>query len=82
MRRKQPELLDTVLAADQIGALALGVPGFVLDVVRVSPSGWDGDEVVLERAAAGNGWLVTEGDAALPGARLWELLLDPTTFGN
>jgi hypothetical protein len=80
MRRKQPELLATVLAADQIGALSLGVTGFVSEVVRVSPSGWDGNEVVLEPAAAGNVWLVTESDGAMPGVRLWELLLDPATF--
>jgi hypothetical protein len=82
MRSKQPELLDTVLAADQVGVLALGVPAFTSEVVRVSPSGWDGNDVVLAPDPAGSGWLVTASDGDAPRARLWELLLDPGTFGN
>lgn len=82
MRRKQPELLTTALASDQVGTLALGVPGFVQEVARVAPAGWDGDVVILEPREGENGWLVTASDGARPGARLWELLLDPTTFGG
>jgi hypothetical protein len=79
--RKQPDLLTDVLAADQIGVLALGVPAFTREVLRVSASGWDGDVVLLEANATGNGWLVTSSDGGAAGARLWELLRDPRTFG-
>ncbi len=82
MAAKQPELLSTELASDQIAVLAVGLPAFTRKVVRVSPSGWDGDVVVLQPDSTGNGWLVTASDAAAPGARLWQLLLDPKTFGG
>lgn len=82
MARKQPDLFTTELASDQIGVLALGVPAFAQEVVRVSPSGWDGNTVVLEPDPSGKGWLVTVADRDAPGARLWELLLDPGTFGT
>jgi hypothetical protein len=82
MTRKQPQLLDIEVASDQVGVLALGVPAFTREVVRVSPSGWEGNDVLLAPDPAGNGWLVTASDADAPGARLWELLLDPRTFGN
>jgi len=80
MREKQPDILTTPLASDQVGVIALGLPSFTRAVTRVSPSGWDGDVPLLAPDRAGNGWLVTASDGAAATKRLWELLLDPTTF--
>jgi hypothetical protein len=82
MLAKRAELLATPLASDQVGVIAVGVPEFARRVVRVSPAGWDGDEPTLASDPHGSGWLVTESDGALAGERLWELLLDPATFGQ
>jgi hypothetical protein len=82
MRAKQPEILDTPLASDQVSVIALGIPEFTLAVTRVSPAGWDGGEPTLAPDANGNGWLVTASDGPAATARFWELLLDPATFGR
>lgn len=80
MRAKQPEILGTPLASDQVSVIAMGVPGFVLGVTRVSQSGWDGEQPTLTPNPRGNGWLVTASDGAAATERLWQLLLDPDTY--
>jgi hypothetical protein len=80
MREKQPDLLKTPLASDQVSVIALGVRAFTRSFVRVSLSGWDGDVPLLAPNAEGNAWLVTQSDGAAATARLWELLLDASTF--
>lgn len=80
MRAKQPEIFGITVAADQVGVLALGVPGFIREVVRVSQSGWAGDQPTLAADANGRAWLVTASDGAVATARFWRLLLDSATF--
>jgi len=82
MRDKQPMILDTPVASDQVSVVALGVPAFVQGVVRVAPSGWDGNAPKLVPDPDGPAWLVTESDGDAATAHLWGLLLDPATFGR
>jgi hypothetical protein len=81
MRAKQPEILETPVASDQVGVIALGVPAFVRSVTRISPSGWDSDDQpTLAADPAGQGWLVTASDGEAATKRFWELLLEPTSL--
>jgi hypothetical protein len=80
MRDKQPTIFDTPLASDQVSVLAVGLPAFARGVVRVAPSGWNGNEPTLAPAAEGNGWLVTQSDGDAATTHFWRLLDDPTTF--
>jgi hypothetical protein len=82
MGEKQADILATPLASDQVSVIALGVPRFTLGVTHVSLSGWENDEPTLAPDRNGTGWLVTASDGAAATARLWELLLDPATFGR
>jgi hypothetical protein len=81
MRDKQPNILATPLASDQVSVLAVAMPEFTQVVTRVSFSGWDANEPTLAPDSRGNVWLVTESDGDLARARLWQLLLDPATSG-
>jgi hypothetical protein len=80
MREKQPQILATPLASDQVSVIALGVPEFTRGVTRVSQLGWDGGGPTLAPDANGRGWLVTASEDAAATARFWEILLDPETF--
>lgn len=82
MAAKQPELLGTPLASDQVGIIAVAIPAFTEGVTRVSPSSPDGDVVMLTPDQDGQAWLVTESDGAKATGRLWELLFDPGTWGG
>jgi hypothetical protein len=82
MREKQPEILGTPLASDQVSVIALGIPRFVVGVTRVSQAGWDGAHPTLAPDAQGRGWLVTASEGQSATARFWDLLLDPATFGR
>jgi len=82
MREKQPEIMETPLASDQVSVIALGIPEFTRTVTRVSESGWDESGPMLAPDANGRGWLVTTSDGKAATARLWLLLLDPATFGG
>jgi hypothetical protein len=82
MLAKQPEILGTPVASDQVSVIALGIPEFVRDVARVSQSGWENGTPTLAPDASGNVWLVTESDGSAATGRLWELLRDPATFGR
>ncbi|MBN2574042.1 MAG: hypothetical protein JXP73_05700 [Deltaproteobacteria bacterium] len=81
---KQPRIWNDLLAADQGGVAALGVPGFVTAVDRVSAVG-----PVAAGASAGpdllpnpnaTAWLVTQIAGTAAKDRFWQLLLDPATF--
>jgi hypothetical protein len=84
MAAKQPSLLEIEIACDQIGVLAAGLPTFAVAVARVSPgeepASGGGPDLTLD--PAGRDLLVTESAGPLAAARLWELLLEPKTFGN
>ena len=85
MAAKQSGIWQTPVAADQVAILAVAVPEFVSKVAKVSPrdpgsGAGAGPELGLD--PAGSALLVTESAGALATARLWELLLDPKTFGR
>ncbi len=82
---KQPSIWNLPEAADQVALEAVGVTGFAIDVERVAAAAPIGagasagpDLVVSPNGAA---WLVTQSASAEATARLWKLLLDPTTYG-
>ena len=70
------------LASDQVSALAVGLPAFVLEVQRMSPNEVGTDAPTLEPDPQGNIWLVTRSGAELPRTQLWQWLLDPNSFAQ
>jgi hypothetical protein len=86
MRAKQPKILQNPVATDQVSLLAASLPGFVVGVERVSvalpltASSSAGPDLTLD--ASGTDLLVMDSAGALASARLWELLLAPSTFSN
>lgn len=72
-------------ATDQNSVIACAYPDFTLDVVRMSElsstSPPAGVTPTLGQNAAGNGWIVTQGNNALASARFWQALTDPATYG-
>ena len=79
---KRTEILSIQVAADQVSAIAVGIPNFVKAVVRVAQSGSDRDQPTLSANPDGSAWLVSESDGAAATDRFWQLLRDPATFGN
>ncbi len=81
---KQPDIWTIPEAADQVAVIAVGVPEFVTEVVRVAPEGPVASDALegprLEETTDGPGWLVRQVDGAAPAERLWSLLDDPATF--
>jgi hypothetical protein len=81
---KQPNIFKITTASDQITALALGLPAFVVAVQRTAPdtsaSFVTTQGPPLVPAANGNCWVVTQIEAPLAASRLWQMLLDPHTF--
>jgi hypothetical protein len=69
-------------AADQIGLLAVVLPGFALDFRRVQYTGWNGSEPNFVYQEQGCCWLVAESDGALAGEYLWQLLSTPGIFAD
>jgi hypothetical protein len=72
-------------ASDQVALLAMGLPGFTVSVQRASPNtsgefdSTQGPPLVPD--PNGNDWVVTQIAAPLAQSRLWQMLLDPHTFG-
>jgi len=78
---KEPEVWDDLVAADQVGVLAVAIPSFVSSVVRVAPPDVGADEIpTLSSDPGGPVWLVTEVRSAVGTARFWDMLLDPNTY--
>ena len=72
---------DVLVAADQVGVLAVAVPEFVSAVTTVVQDGVNSDGLpVLSRDPSGQARLVTEIDDAVASARFQEMLLDSATF--
>jgi hypothetical protein len=83
MRAKQPKIYQPSSASDQVALLAASLPGFAASVQPVSaaptnPGSTDGPNLALD--PSGKALVVTDSVGALASARLWELLLAPSTF--
>jgi hypothetical protein len=86
MAGKHPNIFDVPTASDQILPLAVGLPKFAVGIQQVAPdisAGFDAMQgPTLRPDAGGNAWVVTQIAPPLAGARLWQMLLDPATFGS
>jgi hypothetical protein len=82
---KRPNIITIPTAADQVALLAVALPGFVTGVQRASPdisAGFDPMQGLrLLPDSSGNAWVITQVAGPLAQARLWQMLLDPDTFG-
>jgi hypothetical protein len=80
---KQPDVWGRVVAADQVGVLAVAIPSFVSAVVKVAQEGESEDGFpALSSDPSGPVWLVTEVNDAIARARFWEMLMDPATYDS
>jgi hypothetical protein len=83
---KQPKIWNDSRAADQVGVAALGIPGFVTAVERVSAAGpvaagaSAGPNLTLD--PGGSLWLVTQIASSVATDYFWQLLVDPATFAH
>ena len=86
MMDKQPDIFEIPQASDQIAVLSVALPTFAVAVQRVSPdtsAAFDGMQgPPLRPDVAGNAWIVTQIAAPLAKSRLWNMLLDPRTYGR
>jgi hypothetical protein len=88
MAAKRPNVMRLTNAADQIAVLAVALRNFAGTAQRASSdtsAGFNsppGQGPPLVPDANGNAWLVTDIDVDLPRPRLWEMLLDPRTWGS
>ncbi|HVY37101.1 MAG TPA: hypothetical protein VHM31_04180 [Polyangia bacterium] len=82
---KLPNIITFPTASDQIALLAWALPMFATAVQPSAPDvsgGFDSTQgPPLVPAVNGNVWVVTQVAGPLAGARLWQMLLNPTTFG-
>ena len=83
---KQPKIWNLAEAADQVAAVAVGIPSFATKVERVAaaaPVGAGataGPDLVADPNGAA--WLVTESASAEATGRFWNALLDSKTYGR
>jgi hypothetical protein len=86
MSDKLPDLFTIPNASDQIAVLSVGLPTFAVTVQRASPDTSVAFDAMqgppLRPDPNGNAWIVTQIAAPLAAARLWQMLLDPRTFGS
>jgi hypothetical protein len=84
---QQPSVSSTPTQADQVSIIAVGLPQFVVAVQSVtqdltvafqSSTG----PTLVGVATGGTGLLVTSIDSGLATTRLWQMLQDPTVFGQ
>ena len=81
MRTKQTQVFNDIKAADQVAVAAVGISTFVSAVSKVVQRGTDSNNIpTLATDVNGPIWLVSQINGALATARLWEMLLDTTTF--
>ena len=86
MSAKHAKLSNLPSASDQEPMLAVSDPRFVTAVVRSAADTSAGFNVPPGQGPAvvpsdsGNAWLVTQIDAAVARARMWEMLTNPNTF--
>jgi hypothetical protein len=83
---KLPNIIAIPQASDQVALLAMGLPGFTVSVQRASPDTSGAYDSMqgppLGPDTNGNNWVVTQVAAPLAQSRLWQMLLDPHTFGS
>ena len=78
---KYANVWDYGPASDQVGVLAVAIPSFVSSVVRAVQQDVGDDEIpLLSGEPDGSVWLVTDVRGVVGTARLWDMLLDSTTF--
>ena len=83
IQSKQSDVWDNQLAADQVGVAAIALPEFISSIDRVVQDGEESSDFpMLFNDPNGPAWLVTGVSGAIATARLWQMLLDPTTFGS
>jgi hypothetical protein len=78
MATKRSELLDLVLACDQITVMAVAMPWFSADVTRLRVDDTDPTQLVPD--AAGQIWHVAQSDSVRARSDIWTILKDPSTF--
>jgi hypothetical protein len=81
---KQPNIWSMPQAADQVSVLAAALPGFVVEVERVSAEAVDAGATAgpaLADDPNGSAWLVRQSAGAVATERFWKLLLNPNTYG-
>jgi hypothetical protein len=85
MASKQPNIIKVATASDQVAVLSVGLPGFVVAAQRVSPDAATAfnpaQPIRLLPDASGKDWVVTRVAAPLATSRLWDMLVNPQTFG-
>jgi hypothetical protein len=83
--REQPNIADAPTRNDQVSILSVGLPEFVVSVVRVERDSTRAFEAnigpVLVPSARGNAWLVTEIEPDVAGSHLRQMLRGPNAFG-
>jgi hypothetical protein len=83
---KLPNIIAIPQASDQVALLAMALPGFTVSVQRAAPDtsgAFDSTQgPPLTPNANGNNWVVTQIAGPLAQSRLWQMLLDPHTFGS
>jgi len=81
---KQANIWTIPEAADQVAVAAVGIPSFVTEIERVSPSTPGDGSADLSPALLDNPqgpcWLVRQSAGAAATERFWSILLDPATF--
>jgi hypothetical protein len=78
MAAKRPDLLDVILACDQITVLAVALPWFSSGVTHLRVD--DADPMQLVPDAAGQIWHVAQTDSTRARSEIWATLKDPSTF--
>jgi hypothetical protein len=85
MAGKQPKIFNIATASDQVAVLAVGLPTFAVAVQRAAPDTSAAFQTTqgpaLLPASDGNAWVVGQIAAPLAATHLWQLLLDPRTYG-
>ena len=86
MANKQPSLFTIPNASDQIAVLSVGLPTFAVAVQRASPDTSVAYDAMQGPPLApdpnGSAWIVTGIAAPLAASKLWQMLLDPHTYGS
>ncbi|HSS39108.1 MAG TPA: hypothetical protein VLT58_10095 [Polyangia bacterium] len=83
---KQPNIWTLAQSADQVGIIAVGVPGFAMTVERVAAASTVGPGASagpdLATNMNGPGWLVTQSKSSVATARFWQILKDSSTYSR